>query len=161
MKEKEELVWNKKTKIDAAFSQVSRKTDLAFEDMGILKDAMDKRADGLLKKAWDSVLSNLKPAMAATVVARNMECWLEQLKKHVIAGTSRKDLLESFPTLLKVVKYMADASVESIRMTACWLTREKSHLAKNLVRGLCFQSKIMRNSVFRRPDVWARTRVCP
>lgn len=116
--ENEELLWNKKTKIDAAFSQVSRKTDLAFEDMGILKDAMDKRADGLLKKAWDSSLANLKPAMAATVVARNLECWLEQLKNHVVAGTSRKDLLESFPTLLKAVKYMADASAESIRMSA-------------------------------------------
>lgn len=80
--------------------------------------AMDKKVDGLLKKGWDSSLANLKPAMAATVVARNMECWLDQLKNHVVAGTSRKVLLESFPTLLKAVKYMADATAESIRMSA-------------------------------------------
>lgn len=51
-------VWNKKPKLDADFSQVSRNTDLAFEDMGIPKNAMDKRADSLLKKAWDSTLTN-------------------------------------------------------------------------------------------------------
>lgn len=39
--EDESLVWKKKPKINAAFLQVSRQTDLAFEDMGILKDAMD------------------------------------------------------------------------------------------------------------------------
>lgn len=56
--------------------------------------------------------------MATTVVARNVECWLEQLKGHVAAGTSRKDLLKSFPALLRAVIYMADASAESTRMSA-------------------------------------------
>lgn len=28
-------VWNKRPKLDAAFSQVSRNTDLAYEDMGV------------------------------------------------------------------------------------------------------------------------------
>ena len=111
-------LWNKKPKVDAAFSQVSRRTDLAFEDMGVLKDAMDKRADSLLKKAWDSTSTSLKPAMAATVVARNLECWVEKLKNHVEAGTPRKDLLESFPLILKAIKYLADASAESIKMAA-------------------------------------------
>lgn len=92
-------VWNKKPRVDAAFLQVSRCTYLAFEDMGVLKDAMDKRVDSL--KALGSTLSNLKPAMASTVVARNIGCWLVQLKEHVEAGTSRKDLLESFPLLFK------------------------------------------------------------
>lgn len=41
--ENEELVWNKQIKIDAAFSQVSRKTDLAFEDMGILRYGQEGR----------------------------------------------------------------------------------------------------------------------
>lgn len=66
-------VWNKKPKLDAAFSQVSRNTDLAFEDIGVLKNYMDTRAESLLKKAWDSKFANLKPAMASTVVARNLE----------------------------------------------------------------------------------------
>ena len=111
-------VWNKKPKLDAAFSKVSRNTDLAFEDMGTLKDNMDKRADALLKKAWDSTLANLKPALASTVVARNLEHWLDKLKSHIEAGTPRKDLLETLPVLLKAVGYMADASAESVKMSA-------------------------------------------
>lgn len=111
-------IWNKKPRLDAAFSQVSRNTDLAFEDMGILKDTMDKKADSLLRKAWDSSLANLKPAMASTVVARNLEHWLEQLKIHIEAGTPRKDLLDTLPVLSKAVGYIADASAESIRMSA-------------------------------------------
>ena len=43
-------IWNKTPKLDAAFSQVSRHTDLAFEDMGILSEPMDKKMDSLLKK---------------------------------------------------------------------------------------------------------------
>ncbi|XP_040189524.1 lamina-associated polypeptide 2-like [Rana temporaria] len=115
---KETEVWNKKPRVDAAFSQVSRRTDLAFEDMGVLKDAMDKRADALLKKAWDSASASLKPAMASTVVTRNLECWVEKLKGHIEAGTHRKDLLDSFPLILNAIKYMADASAESIKMAA-------------------------------------------
>lgn len=43
-------VRNKRPKLDAALSQVSQNTDLVFEDMGVLNDTMDKRADSLLKK---------------------------------------------------------------------------------------------------------------
>lgn len=86
--------------------------------MGILKDAMDKRADSLLRKAWDLTLANLKPAMASTVVAGNLEHWLEQLKAHIEAGTPRKDLFDTLLVLLKAVGYIADASTESIKMSS-------------------------------------------
>lgn len=48
--EKETEIWNKKPRVDTVFSLVSHRTELAFKDMGVLKDAMDKRADSLLKK---------------------------------------------------------------------------------------------------------------
>lgn len=116
--EGESLVWNKTPRLDAAFSQVSRQTDLAFEDMGVLADPMDRRMDSLLKKSWDSSQGNLKPAMAVTVVARNMEYWLTQIKAHIEAGTPKETILASFPMLLKGVAYIADASAESVRMSA-------------------------------------------
>lgn len=84
-----ESLWNKVPKLDAAFSRVSRSTDLAFEDMGILKDPMDKRMDQQLNKAWQSIMGNLKPAMAMTCVSRNMEFWLNQLKAHIIADSPK------------------------------------------------------------------------
>lgn len=99
--------------------------------MGMLKDAMDKRADSPLKKEWASTSASLKPAMASTVVARNLECWVEKLKSHVEAGTSWKDLLESFTLILKALKYMVDASAESVNMSA---RSSACCLAKNLVR---------------------------
>lgn len=40
-------MWNKCPKLDAAFSQVSGHTNLAFEDMGALADTMDKKMDSL------------------------------------------------------------------------------------------------------------------
>lgn len=43
-------LWNKVPKLHVAFSQVSRSIDLAFKDMRILKDPMDKRMDQQLKK---------------------------------------------------------------------------------------------------------------
>lgn len=61
--------------INLSLTQVSRNTNLAFEDMGILRDTMDKRVNYLFKKAWDSTIVNLKPAMASLVVARNLEHW--------------------------------------------------------------------------------------
>lgn len=129
--EEETAVWNKSPKLDAAFSQVTRQTALAFEDMGSLSDPMDKRIDSLLKKTWDSSLGNLKPAMAMTVVARNMEYWLTQIKAHIEAGTPKETILSSFPTLLKGVAYMADASAESVRMSA-----RSSALANSARRAL-------------------------
>ena len=86
--------------------------------MGVLSDPMDRRMDSLLKKSWDASQGNLKPAMAATVVARNLEHWLLQIKAHIEAGTPKETILSSFPTLLSGVRYLADASAESIRMSA-------------------------------------------
>ncbi|PIO32493.1 hypothetical protein AB205_0222160 [Aquarana catesbeiana] len=58
--------------------------------MGILKDAMDKRARFLKKKKTNKhgtrLWQILKPGMASTVVARNLEHWLEQLKQHIEGG---------------------------------------------------------------------------
>lgn len=77
---------------------------MAFEDMGGPKRRHGQGADSLLKKkAWDSTLANLKPAMASTGVAKNLEHWLEQLKVHIEVGTSRKDLLDTLPVLQKVI----------------------------------------------------------
>ena len=111
-------IWNKVPKLDAAFSQVSRSTDLSFEDMGLLKDPMDKRMDLLLKKAWQSILINLKPAMATTCVARNLEYWVDQLKAHIEADSPKQDILDSFSTIAAAVAYMADASAEAIKFSA-------------------------------------------
>ncbi|XP_040195610.1 cactin-like [Rana temporaria] len=86
--------------------------------MGILKDPMDKRMDQQLKRAWQSIMGNLKPAMATTCVSRNMEYCLTQIKAHIMADSPKQEILDSFSTLSAAVAYVSDASAESIRMTA-------------------------------------------
>ena len=110
--------WNKNPKLDAPLAKVSKRTDLAFDDLGCLKDPMDKRGEILLKRAWDASTIALKPALAATCVARNLECWLNQLQAHITAGTSRQQILKSFPLLMKAVGFLADASSESVKLAA-------------------------------------------
>lgn len=41
---------------------------------------MDKRGDILLRRAWDSSIVSLKPALAPTCVVRNLELWLSQIQ---------------------------------------------------------------------------------
>lgn len=79
---------------------------------------MDRKMDSLLKRSWDSAIFNLRPALATTCVARNLEFWLAHLKGHLESGSSREELVESFSTLVKAVGYVADASAESIRLSA-------------------------------------------
>ena len=63
-------------------------------------------------------MGNLKPALASTCVARNLEEWLTQIQTHLLAGTSREEILKSFPLLFSAVGFLADSSAESARMTA-------------------------------------------
>lgn len=106
---------NKIPKLDAAFSQVSRHTYLAFEYMGALSEAMNKRMDFLLK-SWYSTVESLKPAMAVTVVAHNVDFLLAQMQTHIEEGTQS----EFYPLhmLFWGIAYIADASAESVRMAA-------------------------------------------
>lgn len=86
--------------------------------MGHLGDPMDKRGDIVLKRAWDTAMVSLKPALATTCVARNFEFWLKQLQEHLTAGTPREDLLKSFPMLFKAVGFIANASTEAVKLSA-------------------------------------------
>ena len=148
--------WNKMPKIDAAFSQVSRSTDLAFEDMGILRDPMDKKMDQQLKRSWQSIMGSLKPAMAVTCVSRNLEYWLSQLKAHITADSPKQEILDSFSTLSTAIAFIADASAESVKMTArsaalsnsarraLWLkTWPGDTASKNKLCGLPFQGDLL------------------
>lgn len=67
--------------------------------MGHLKDCMDKRRDIVLKIAWQTSLASLKPKLATTCVARNLDFWLFQLQDHVKNRTPRKGILRSLPAI--------------------------------------------------------------
>lgn len=116
--ESPEAVWNKNPKLDAPLSKVSKQSDLAFEDMGHLKDPMDRKTDIVLKRAWDASMAGLKPALATSCVARNLEFWLSQLEEHLKPGTPRGELLKTFSMLFKATSFISDASTDSVKFTA-------------------------------------------
>ena len=67
--------------------------------------------DQQLKRAWQSIIGNLKPAMATTCVSRNMEYWLNQLKDHIIADSPKQEILDSFSTLSAAVAYQNEGKI--------------------------------------------------
>ena len=86
--------------------------------MGHLKDPMDRKTDVVLKRAWDASMAVLKPAMATSCVAKNLKFWLAQLEEHLKAGTSREDLLKTFPMLFKATGFISDAATDAVKFSA-------------------------------------------
>ncbi|XP_044157477.1 uncharacterized protein LOC122943646 [Bufo gargarizans] len=106
----ETKLWDEIPKVDIQVAKVVKKTSIPFEDSSQLKDPMDRKMDGLLKKAWESSAATINANISATSVARAMCLWLEQLEEHLKIKTSREEILESLPLLKFAASFMADAS---------------------------------------------------
>lgn len=146
-KEEDASLWEKCPKLDAALSSVARSSDLSFEDAGSLKDAMDRKAEAYLRKAWDAGAANFEPAIASTCIARTLDLWLRQLKILLESDTPKEEL-DSLTVLNKTVAYIADASAEAIRFSArCTAIinqpSKKGYLVENMGRGCLFQGKVV------------------
>ncbi|KAM9329466.1 uncharacterized protein PAF06_002860 [Gastrophryne carolinensis] len=85
--------WEKCPKVEAPLAQVSKRLDLSFDDMGSLRDPMDKRADILLKREWDTDSFSLRPLLAADCLSRVSETIQEGLRlEFLMAGRSLPDI---------------------------------------------------------------------
>ncbi|XP_073532658.1 uncharacterized protein [Phyllobates terribilis] len=110
--------WDKTPKIDVAISKSSKKSTLPFEDLGALKDPLDKKAESFLKQTWESSAGALKPAVAATCTARSMMIWLQQLEDQIRGNVSREKILSDLPLVQGAAAFLADASADSVRLAA-------------------------------------------
>ncbi|KAM4028656.1 lamina-associated polypeptide 2, isoforms alpha/zeta-like [Anomaloglossus baeobatrachus] len=110
--------WEDVPKIDVPVAKVARKTAIPFEDSSGLKDPMDRKADGLLKRAWDAAATTIKTNIAATSVARSMSRWLDDLESLFVDRAPRETVQDSISLLKLATGFMADASAESIRFSA-------------------------------------------
>lgn len=102
----------------ATLSQVTKLSDLSFEDTGSIKDLMDRRAESLPRKAWKANTSAMGPALAAACLAWIADLWVEKLTKHLYRESEAGDVLDSLSVMGKAVAYLADAAVESARASA-------------------------------------------
>ncbi|XP_044136146.1 lamina-associated polypeptide 2, isoforms alpha/zeta-like [Bufo gargarizans] len=116
--EADSVNWDRPPKLDAPVAKISKKSALPFEDLGSLKDPMDKRAEVYLKKVWETSAQAFKPNIAATSTARSLKLWLEELESHIQNKTPRDQLLAVFPTLLKAVDFISDASADALKLNA-------------------------------------------
>ncbi|CAJ0958113.1 unnamed protein product [Ranitomeya imitator] len=110
--------WDKAPKLDAAVAKASKKASLPFEDMGTLKDPLDRKADIFLKGTWEMAAGSLRPAVAATCTARSLMVWLDQLESQLKDGASRDTILKALPTIQNAAAFLSDASVDLVRMAA-------------------------------------------
>ena len=115
---KRSLSFFKIPKLDAPLAQVSKQSDLSFEDAGNLKDPMDRRADSSLRKAWEANAAALSPALASVCISRNADSWISKLMEQVSQVPDSKESLETLQLIEGAVAYLADAVIETVRSTA-------------------------------------------
>ncbi|XP_077117024.1 uncharacterized protein LOC143773462 [Ranitomeya variabilis] len=111
-------IWLKAPKVDAAVASTSKKSLLPVEDSGSLQDPLDRKADTLLKRAWESCTGAFRPAISATCTARSMLVWLNDLEEGLKSGLSRDRLISSLPLIRGATAFLADSSADSIRLAA-------------------------------------------
>ncbi|XP_068090696.1 uncharacterized protein [Hyperolius riggenbachi] len=99
--EEDAKLWEGCPKLDAAFSLMNRENELAFEDLGFLKDPADKKIDLSLKKAYTAAVTNFKPAAATTCVSRTTLLWIERVEELVKTDAPKKDILEALSVVKK------------------------------------------------------------
>ncbi|XP_069600694.1 uncharacterized protein [Ranitomeya imitator] len=127
--------WSEVPKVDVQIARVAKKTTLPFEDASQLRDPLERKMDGLLRKSWETSASLLNINSVSTCVARSMHRWLGQLEEHLSSGTPREDILASLPIFQKATGFLADASAESVRVTA-----RSSALSNSVRRALWLRS---------------------
>ncbi|XP_069839562.1 lamina-associated polypeptide 2, isoforms alpha/zeta-like [Dendropsophus ebraccatus] len=110
--------WDRPPMVDPAVAKFCKGAFLPFEDTGVLRDPMDKKADGFLRKSWEATAALFKPVAATTSVARSVKMWLTDLESSIKDGTPRDELIKSLPSLANALDFMSDASDDALRLIA-------------------------------------------
>ncbi|XP_077137714.1 uncharacterized protein LOC143803833 [Ranitomeya variabilis] len=64
--------WEEIPKIDVPIAKVTKKTAIPFEDSSSLRDAMDRKADILLRRSWETSAALIKANIAATSIIKKV-----------------------------------------------------------------------------------------
>ncbi|CAJ0942035.1 unnamed protein product [Ranitomeya imitator] len=110
--------WSKVPKVDAAVASTTKQSVLPVEDSGVLTDPLDRKAEALLKRSWEVNTGAFRPAISSTCTARSLLVWTEQLEEQIRGKTSRESILLKLPQIKEAVAFLADASVDSLRLAA-------------------------------------------
>ncbi|XP_069615747.1 lamina-associated polypeptide 2, isoforms alpha/zeta-like [Ranitomeya imitator] len=139
--------WDKVPKLDAAVAKACKNSSLPFEDLGNLKDPLDRKADVFLKGAWETSAGSLRPAVAATCTARSLMVWLGHLEDQLKDKVPRSEILSSMPMIQDAAAFLSDASADSVRLAA--RSSALSNAARRALWIKCWPG-----------DLQARSRLC-
>ncbi|XP_071994162.1 uncharacterized protein [Engystomops pustulosus] len=110
--------WGFPPKIDVSINRINQRSSDPFNGRWFLKDPLDRKADGLLRKTWGSSTAAFKPIVAAASVTRAVLMWLSQLGGDVKNKIPREVLASSIATIQKGAAFLADASEDALRLLA-------------------------------------------
>lgn len=99
--DEETTPWDRLPNFDVPIAKVSSKASFPFDDTGFLRDPMDKKAEGLIRKAWESFATAFKPNIASACIARCLLVWLNQLEPHFQNKVPCENLLSFISTIKK------------------------------------------------------------
>ncbi|KAG8598633.1 hypothetical protein GDO81_002683 [Engystomops pustulosus] len=139
--------WGCPPKIDVSITKIVHSSSRPVKEMDSLKDPLDRKADSLLRKTWESSTAAFKPIVAAASVTRAVLMWLSQLGGDVKNKIPREVLSSSIANIQKGAAFLADASVDGLRLLA-----RTASLSNSARRALW-----LRNCPW---DVTSRNRLC-
>ncbi|CAJ0935987.1 unnamed protein product [Ranitomeya imitator] len=94
--------WMKVPKVDAAVASTSKAGTLPLEDVGLLKDPSDRKADMFLRKTWESTAGAFKPAISSTCTARSVMVWISQLEEQLKSKYRATDFVVPGPGKVEI-----------------------------------------------------------
>ncbi|KAE8603522.1 hypothetical protein XENTR_v10014354 [Xenopus tropicalis] len=110
--------WDVPPKLDPPVAQTIKRTTLPLEDSTGLRDAMDRKAEGALRKTYLAAAAGFKPAIAAASVARSLKVWILQLEKALKKGVPRENLLADLPMVISASDFLTEAALSSVDILA-------------------------------------------
>ncbi|XP_041424692.1 lamina-associated polypeptide 2, isoforms alpha/zeta-like [Xenopus laevis] len=109
-------IWDKIPKVDPPIVRLSRHTMLPAEDAGSLRDPMDKKMDYVLKKDFQSAAAILRPAAAASTVAKTAKYWCQELSHS--PPTDPEKFLQDIDKIKSALTFLGEATLDITKLAA-------------------------------------------
>ncbi|XP_069842646.1 uncharacterized protein [Dendropsophus ebraccatus] len=110
--------WDLPPKVDLPVAKLSKKSVYPSEESTLLPDAMDRKADFMLKRSFSAASCSAKVASASIPAARALRVMLSQLSSDLENNVSREEMFESVSSMKTVADFLCDASMDSLKFAS-------------------------------------------
>ncbi|XP_069841352.1 lamina-associated polypeptide 2-like [Dendropsophus ebraccatus] len=110
--------WDSTPSVDLAVARLSKKSMFPSDESALLRDQMDRRADGSLKRIYQGAAQAVKASIASVSVSKALRVWLSRLSKDLKDGVRREDILKDIPDMKLAAEFLSDYPLDMIRLNA-------------------------------------------